>query len=160
MIIYKFTPWEFLIFVNWWSFTGVWVTASLQVSRNLPSILADLNNAVVLTVSTRPVISDSSNPCINPLVIVASTSFTIGIIVTFMFHWIFYSLSRSRYLSLFSLSFNFTLWSAGTQFCKSSFFVDYYKVWSSVRVSVIRLYLKSSENFVCLSSRTDSWLCI
>ena len=31
-----------------------------------------------------------------------------------MFHSFFYSLARSMYLSFFSLSFNFTLWSAGT----------------------------------------------
>ena len=36
----------------------------------------------------------------------------IGINVTFMFHSFFNSLARSRYLSFFSLSFNFTLWSA------------------------------------------------
>ena len=39
---------------------------------------------------------------------------TIGIIVTFMFHSFFNSLARSRYLSLFSHSFSFILWSAGT----------------------------------------------
>ena len=39
---------------------------------------------------------------------------TIGTIVTFMFHSFFNSLARSRYLSFFSHSFNFILWSAGT----------------------------------------------
>ena len=40
---------------------------------------------------------------------------TIAIIVTFMFHCFFFnSRARSRYLSLFIHSFNFTLWSAGT----------------------------------------------
>ena len=38
----------------------------------------------------------------------------IGIIVTFMFYSFFNLLAKSRYLSLFSFSFNFTLWSAGT----------------------------------------------
>ena len=53
-------------------------------------------------------------------------------IVTFMFHsFLFNSLARSRYLSFFSQSFSFILWSAGT--AKSTilqiffFFVDYYK---------------------------------
>ena len=41
---------------------------SPQVSRTLLSILAYLNNVVVWTVSTRPVISKSSSPCTNPLV--------------------------------------------------------------------------------------------
>ena len=39
---------------------------------------------------------------------------TIGTIVTFMFHSFFNSLARSRYLSFFSHSFGFILWSAGT----------------------------------------------
>ena len=45
--------------VSRWSFTRVWVTASLQVSRTLLSILADLHNAIVCMVSTRPVIFKS-----------------------------------------------------------------------------------------------------
>ena len=59
---------------------------SPHVSRTLLSILANLNNAVVWTVSTRPVISKSSSPCTNPLVTVPRAPITIGIIVTFMFH--------------------------------------------------------------------------
>ena len=107
---------------------------SPQVSRTLLSILADPNNAVVWIVSTFPLISEFSCLFINPLVIVPRAPITIGIIVTFMFHSFFISLARSGYLSFFSLSFNFTLWSAGT--AKStilSFFVDYNKVWSSSR---------------------------
>ena len=38
---------------------------SIQVSSNLLGILADLNNAVVWMVSNRPLISNSSSPCIN-----------------------------------------------------------------------------------------------
>ena len=48
------------------------------------------------------------------LVIVPKTPITIGTMVTFMFHGFFISLSRSRYLSLFSHSFSFILCSAGT----------------------------------------------
>ena len=40
---------------------------SPQISRTLLSILVDLNNAVVWMVSTRPLISKSFSPCINPL---------------------------------------------------------------------------------------------
>ena len=87
---------------------------SLQVSRTFSSILADLNNAVVWIVSTRPPISKSSNPFISPLVTVQRTPITIGINVTFRFHSFFNSRERSRCLFFFSLSFNFTLWSAGT----------------------------------------------
>ena len=87
---------------------------SPQVSRTLLSILAVLNNAVVLIVSTRPPTSKSSSPFSNPLVTVPNAPITIGIIVTCMFHSFFNSLARSRYLSFFSHSFSFILWSAET----------------------------------------------
>ena len=105
---------------------------SLQVSRTLLSILADLSNAVVWMVSTGPVIFKPSGSCTSPLVAVPRAPITIGI-VTFMFHSFFNCQARSRYLSFFSHSFNFTLWSAGT--AKSAilqvlfFFVDHYKIW-------------------------------
>ena len=99
---------------------------SPQVSRTLFSILADLNNAAVWMVSTRPLISKSSSPCINPLVTLPSAPITIGITVTFTFHSITSSLARSWYL--FSLFFSFTLWSAGV--AKFSFFM----------LTIIRLY--------------------
>ena len=86
---------------------------SPQVSATLFS-MTDLNNAVVWMASTRPFISKSASPFDYPLVTVPSTQITIGITVTFMFHSFFRSLARSQYLSLFSLSFRFTLWSAGT----------------------------------------------
>ena len=85
-----------------------------QVSRTLLSILADLNNDVVWMDSIRPLISKYSSSYTNPLVTVLCASITIGIAVTFMFRSFFSSLARSRYLSFLSLSFNFTLWSAGT----------------------------------------------
>ena len=85
-----------------------------QVSRTLLSILAVLNNDVVWMVSTRPPTFKSSSPFSNPLVTVSNTPITIGIIVTCMFHSLFNSLARSRYLSFFSYSFSFILWSAGT----------------------------------------------
>ena len=127
---------------------------SPQVSRTLLSILTDLINAVVWMVSTRPVISKSSSPLNNPLVTVPRAPIIIGIIVTFMFYSSFNSLARSRYLFFFSHSFSFTLWLA--RIAKStiqrvlSIFIDYYKVWSSGRDLVIRLYLKIPEEFVRL----------
>ena len=87
---------------------------SPQVSRTLLSILAFLSNAVVWRVSTHPLTSKSSRPFNNPLVTVPNAPITIGTIVTFMFHSFFNSPARSRYLSFFSLSFRFILWSAGT----------------------------------------------
>ena len=87
---------------------------SPQVSRTLLSILAVLNNVVVWMVSTRPSTSKSSSSFSNLLVTVPNPPITIGIIVTCMFHSFFNFLARSRYLSFFSHSFSFILWSAGT----------------------------------------------
>ena len=87
---------------------------SPQVFWTRLNILSDLNNVVVWMVSNRPIIFKSSSPCTNLLVTVPGALITIGIIVTFIFHSFFNSLVRLRYLALFSHSFNFTLWSAGT----------------------------------------------
>ena len=69
--------------VSHWSVSD---NKSPQIFRTLLSILADLTNAVVWVVSTRPVISRSSSLCTNPLVTVPIAPITIGIIVTFMLH--------------------------------------------------------------------------
>ena len=82
---------------------------SPQVSRTFLSVLANLSNAGVWMVSTRPFISNSFRPCINPLMTVSRGTLIIGITITFIFYSFFNSLSRSRYLSFFSLSFNFTV---------------------------------------------------
>ena len=87
---------------------------SPQVSRTLLTILAVLNNAVVWIVSTRPPTSNFSSPFSHPLVIVPNAPITISTIVTCMFHSCFNSLARSIYLSFFSYSSSFILWSAGT----------------------------------------------
>ena len=77
-------------------------------------------------VSTRPLIFKSPSPCINPLVTVPRAPITIGIIVTFMFHSFFNPQAKSRYLSFFSLSFNFSLRSAGQQSLKFSKFSPFF----------------------------------
>ena len=87
---------------------------SPQVPRTRLSILAVLSNAVVWIVSIYPLTSKSSRPFNNPLVTVPNAPITIGTIVTFMFHSFFSSLARSMYLSFFSFSFRFILWSVGT----------------------------------------------
>ena len=97
--------------VSHWSLSD---SKSSQVSRTRLRILAVLSNADVWIVSTRPPTSKSSRPFNNPLVTVPNAPITIGTIVTFMFYSFFNSLARSRYLSFFSLSFLFILWSAGT----------------------------------------------
>ena len=125
---------------------------SPHVSRTLLSILADPKNAVVWTVSTSPFISKSSSPCTYHLMTVPRAPITFGIIVTFMFHIFFSSLSRSRYISLFSHSFNKVLNSSS-----SLFFVDYYKIWSSGWNLVIRLYLEIPEEFLGLIFSDRFW---
>ena len=97
---------------------------SPQVPRTRLSILAILSNAVVWIVSTRPLTSKSSRPFINPLVTAPNAPITNGTIVTFMFHSFFNSLARSWYLSFFSISFRFILWSARTS--KSTILQIYY----------------------------------
>ena len=82
---------------------------SPQVSRTLFSILDDPKNAVFWTVSSCPFIFKSSSPFTNPTGNVPSTITTIRITVIFMLHSFFNSLARPRYLSLFCLSFIFTL---------------------------------------------------
>ena len=137
---------------------------SPQVSRTLLSILAVLNNAVIWMVSTRPPASKSSSPFSNPLVTVPNAPITIGIIVTCMFHSFFNSLARSRYLSFFSHSFSFILWSAGT--AKSTilqvlfFLLIIIKsgLLAGIRWSVFML--KSHKSLWVTFSRTGAGLCI
>ena len=128
--------------VSHWSLSD---SKSPQVFRTLLGILAVLSNALIRIVSTRPPTSKSFRPFNNPLVIVPKAPITVGTIVTFMFPSFFNCLARSRYLSFFSHSFRFILWSAGTAkptillifsfvfFFVFFFFGDYYKVWFSSR---------------------------
>ena len=121
-------------------------------------------------VSTCPLISKSSNPCTNPLGTDLSARIIIGITVIFMFHS-FCSLTRFTYLCLFSPSFNFTPWSAGTAkstiqqvlfsfLCCFFFFLTI--TWSG-RLAGIRwsVCISKSHRSLCISfSAMDSGLCI
>ena len=70
-----------------WSFSGVWVTASLLRSPGLFWVfLPDLNNAAVLVVSIFLLISKSSSPLSKPLGALPSVLNTIGITVTLLLH--------------------------------------------------------------------------
>ena len=97
-----------------WSISRFIIIYSLRVFHISVSILAVLNSAVVWMVCTHPPTSKSFSPFNNPLVTVLKAPITIGIFITFMFHSFFYSLAKSRYLSFFSHSFSFILWSDGT----------------------------------------------
>ena len=137
---------------------------SPQVSRTRFRILAVLSNAVVWIVSTRPPTSKSSRPFNNPLVIVPNAPITIGTIVTFMFHSFFNSLVKSRYLSFFSLSFRFILWSAGT--AKSTILQILFLLLIIMRSGLLDgiswsvCILKSHWSLCELFSRTCAGLCI
>ena len=69
---------------------------SRQVAGTFLSILADLNNVVVLMVLIRLPISNSSSLLIKPLETVTSVPITSAITVT-MFHSFFSSLARSKF---------------------------------------------------------------
>ena len=126
--------------------------------------MAVLSNAVVWVVSTRPLILKTFSPCTNPLLTLPSALITIGIIVTTIFHSFCSFLARSTYLSFFSLSFSFILWSTGTD--KSIirqvlfFAVNYNKVWSPAEISWYVFISKSQKTLYISFSWTDSWLCI
>ena len=144
-----------------WSLSG---SKSPHVFRNLLSILSVLNNVVVYRVSNRLPTSKFSSPFNNPLVSLPNTPVTIGIIVSFMFHSFFNSLARSRYLSFFSHSFSFILWSAGT--AKSTilqvlFFL--FIINRSDLLAKIRWFACMSKSQMCLCvlySWTGAGLCI
>ena len=101
IIIIIIIPWEFF-------FTSVLADSlslefdrkSSQFSRTLFSILAVLNNTVVWMVSTHPLISNSSSPFINPLVVVPRKSITIGIIGHFHVLQFFQFSSKAQVLIL------------------------------------------------------------
>ena len=136
-----------------------------SISRTLLSILAVLNNSVVWMVSYRPPASKSTRPFNSPLVTVPNAPITIGIIVTLMFHSIFNSLARSRYLSFFSYSFSFIQCSLGT--AKSTIlqilFLVLLIIIRSGLLAEIRwsVCMSKSHRSLCVSfSSTDDGLCI
>ena len=134
-----------------------------RVSRTLLTILADLNKIVVWMVSTCPLISKSSSPFINPSVTVLRAPIPIGITVTFMFHLFFNSLARSRYLSFFSFSFNFSLCFARTVYNFASCLFFLFSIIRSGHLAKIRwsVCMSKSQRSLCVSfSRTDVGLCI
>ena len=94
---------------------------SPQVFRTLLSFLAD---PVDWMVSARFLIYNSSSILIKPLDIVPSVPATSDIPVTLTFHSLFSSLARSKYLSLFSSSYIFTVvrWDGKVRYLAGSLF--------------------------------------
>ena len=117
-------------------------------------------------VSTRPPTSKSSSPFSNPLVTVPNAPITIGIIVTCQFHSFFNSLAKSRYLSFFSYSFSFILWTARTP--KSTILQDlfFFLLLIIIRFGLLAeirwsVCMSKSHRNLCVSfSRTNAELCI
>ena len=134
----------FPISVSWWFFTGVWVIASLLKSPGLVSGSWPFLAMLSFGESTRPPTSKSSRPFNKHLVIIPKAPITIGTIVTFMFHSFFNFLARSRYLSFFSYSFIYILWSAGTAKSTMPFFFSW-SLWGLV------FWPRLDDQFVCSS---------
>ena len=138
---------------------------SPQISRTLLSIRAVFNNAVVWMASTRPPISKSSKPFNNPLVTVLKTPITIGIIITFMFHFFFPFSSKVEVLiSLFTFFQFYSVVSRDRQvdnFADSFFYlliIIRYGLLAEIRGSVC---MSKSHQIFCVSfSRTGAELCI
>ena len=134
---------------------------SPQVSRTLLSILAVLNNVLVWMISTRPPTSKSSSPFSNPLVTVRNAPI---IIVTCISQSFFNSLARSKYLSFFSHSFSFILWSAET--AKSTILQVLFFLVIIIRSGLLAeirwsvCMSKSHRSFCVLFSRTGAGLYI
>ena len=104
-----------------------------QVSRTLLSILTDINNAVVWTVSTRSIISKSSSLRINPLLTVPRAPITI-IIDTFIFDRFFQFPSKGHVLILLFAFFQlYSVIRSDSKVHNSvsslSIVVEYYKVY-------------------------------
>ena len=85
---------------------------SPRLSRTLLSILANINNVAVLMILILPLISNSASSLLSPwglfqlhqLLLVSLSPYSTAF---------FRTLVGSKYLSIFSISFIFTLWSMG-----------------------------------------------
>ena len=84
----------------------------LRVSMYVECIQVGLKNVVVWMVSICSPIS-TSNPSFKILGTTPNASITNGITVTLISQSFLSSLARSKYLSILSFSYIFTLWSAG-----------------------------------------------
>ena len=86
---------------------------SPQVSRSILSILADLNNAVVWIISTRP-LPNLPVPVLVLSWLYRTYQFSFGGTVIFMFYSFFQFFSKVYVLIYLFAFFQFTLWSVGT----------------------------------------------
>ena len=138
---------------------------SPQVSMTLLSILTNLNNVTVWKASIRPLISKSSSPFTNWSFSECTKSTNYNWYSShFHVPQFFNSLVRSRYLSFFTLSFSFTLWSSRT--AKSTILQVLFLLLIIIRsscLSKIRWSVcmsRSQRSLSVLFSRTDAGLWI
>ena len=95
-------------------------------------------------------------PFNNPFVIVSKVPIPIDSIVTFIFRSFFFnSLARSWYLSFFSHSFSFILWSAGT--AKSTILQILFILWLLI---IIRPGLLAGIRWSICMSKSHGCLCV
>ena len=109
---------------------------SLKISRTLLSILSillNLNSAVVWMILILPLIFNSLNLFSRSLGSIPSGFTAIVITIPFKFYCFFSSLARSKYRSIFLLSFIFTLWSTGMAKSLRFLLVNQLLVWSFMR---------------------------
>ena len=93
---YHFTHCKFFFTPALWSFTGVWVAASLLRSPELSSVFwLNLSNAVVCMVSSLTLISNSTAYFCQPLRTFPGTPTIIAITVKFFFYCFLSSLAKS-----------------------------------------------------------------
>ena len=148
------------------------ISSGLQDSSQYSDQFQQFHNLDGLSIL--PLISNFSNHLSKALETLLSVPVTIGITVTFMFHSLFSSLAGSKYFSLFSLSLNFPLWSAGTAkftipqvlffvlfflFFLFSFlfiywiiFVNYHLIWFSSLLVRVRgsVCISNSQRLLCI----------
>ena len=106
---------------------------SQQVTRTLQRISIDLNSIVDSMVSIFPLISNTFPPQSQAIKNVPSTQFTTGFIVNLIFQNLLSSPGRSMYISLFPLTFIFTLCSAGSAEFTVSWILHCMIFWQELR---------------------------
>ena len=161
-ILLLFTPSRvFLTSISQWFPTEVWVTASLLKSPGLFSVFCPI--FTMLLFGWSPLILLFPSHPVPVLILCDCTKRTNynWITINFMFNSFFNFLARSRYVSFFLLSFNFTLWSAGT--AKSTILFFLLIITRSGHLAKIRwsVCISKSQRSLCISFyRTDSGLSI
>ena len=141
---YYFTSYEFMIPANACGLS--WDSEWQQVASSLRILPMSFISAMLLFGWSRFIIRCPIRPALfgSLYSTIPMASITIGITITLMFYRFIRDLVDSKYFSIFSFSFFFTLWSTGTPKLIYGkffifFFVNQHKVWSSGQKLVISL---------------------